>query len=298
MRTPEGSSTRFTSLRRAGSAPDRDRGYAAPVDRIGRSLDRTGYVLEVEDPFDAPALDESLWVPRYLPHWTSADRAESRYEVGGGTLRLRIDADQPAWSPEHTGGMRVSALQTGAFGGPVGSPIGQNRTHDAMVVQQAVEPIVRYTPTYGLFELRASFFDDPTSMAALWMIGYADEPDRTGEICIAEVFGRGVGPDSAGIGMGTRRFEDPSLVGDFSVERVEIDAREPHWYAAEWTPDRVAFYVDERLVKVVPESPAYPMQLMLGLFEFREPEEARTGPYPKTFEAFAIRCYRRDTTRT
>ncbi len=256
----------------------------------GLRLDRTAYELEVEDTFDAHVLDESLWIPHYLPHWTSAERAAARDEVGGGTLRLRIDADQPAWSPEHTGEMRVSSLQTGAYSGPVGSTIGQNRTHEAMVVRQAVEPSALHSPTYGLFELRARFTDDPTWMAALWMIGYADSPERTGEICVAEVFGRDVGAEAVGVGMGTRRFEDPSLRGDFSVERVAIDAREPHWYAAEWTSDRVAFYVDERIVKVVPESPAYPMQIMLGLFEFRESSEA--SAYPKTFEAGPLRCWR------
>ena len=43
---------------------------------------------------------------------------------------------------------------------------------------------------------------------------------------------------------------------------------EAHDYAAEWTPDRVAFYVDEQLVKVVKQAPQYPMQVMLDVFEF------------------------------
>ena len=37
-----------------------------------------------------------------------------------GVLRLRIDADQPAWRTED-GQMRVSNLQTGSFSGP-GNP--------------------------------------------------------------------------------------------------------------------------------------------------------------------------------
>jgi hypothetical protein len=261
------------------------------VDPADRRLDRTGYAIEVEDAFDAPTLDEMLWIARYLPHWTSADRAAARYDVGGGTLRLRIDGDQPAWCPEHTGEMRVSSLQSGAYAGPVGGTIGQHRSHDGMVVREPDAPAALYTPRYGLVELRASFSDDPTTMAALWMIGYEDQPELSGEICIAEVFGRDVGADHVGIGMGTRRFNDPSLRGDFSVEHVAIDARQPHWYAAEWTPGRVAFYVDERLVKVVTESPAYPMQLMLGIYEFPEAGASRTGPYPKTFEAGAFRAW-------
>jgi len=34
-------------------------------------LDRSGYEIEVEDSFDGPDLDPSLWLPRYLPHWSS-----------------------------------------------------------------------------------------------------------------------------------------------------------------------------------------------------------------------------------
>ena len=56
----------------------------------------------------------------------------------------------------------------------------------------------------------------------------------------------------------------------------------------------MAFYVDDNLVNVVRQSPAYPMQFMLGIFEFRDAEGARThgGPYPKTFLVEAFRGYR------
>jgi hypothetical protein len=73
--------------------------------------------------------------------------------------------------------------------------------------------------------------------------------------------------------MGVHPFGDPSLVDDFSREAVPIDAREFHVYAAEWTPNGVAFFVDGELVKTVPQSPAYPMQLMLGIYDF-PPDEA------------------------
>ena len=42
------------------------------------SVDRSGYELEVEERFEDLALDEALWIPRYLPHWTrhSASRRQ------------------------------------------------------------------------------------------------------------------------------------------------------------------------------------------------------------------------------
>jgi beta-glucanase (GH16 family) len=131
-------------------------------------------------------------------------------------------------------------------------------------------------------------------MVALWMIGYEDEPDRSAEICICEIFGRDVGPDRAGVGMGVHPFGDPRIVDEFSVERVPIDARELHVYSAEWTPERVAFSIDGDVVKTVGQSPSYPMQLMLGIYEFADdgrPEPA-TGAYPKRFTVDYVRGYR------
>jgi hypothetical protein len=260
---------------------------------ISSRLDRSGYELEVDDTFEAPSLDPRLWVTHYLPHWSSPTRSAARYDVGGGRLELRIDQDQPAWSPEYTGDMRVSSLQSGVFAGPVGSAIGQHRFREALEVRTAQEPKALYTPTYGLFEVRARFSDDPSTMAAMWMIGFEDTPGRSAEICIVEIFGRNVGRDRVGIGMGVHPFHDPSIRDEFSVEQVAIDARQAHWYAATWTSEGIGFYVDDRLVKTVDQSPAYPMQVMLDIFEFRDGDpDHPPGPYPKTFVVERVRAYR------
>jgi hypothetical protein len=258
------------------------------------TVDRSGYELEVEERFEDLGLDEALWIPRYLPHWTKHAVSVARYEVGAGRLVLRIDEDQPPWSPEYTGELRVSSLQTGVFSGPKGSGIGQHRWRDGLLVREEQPARRLYTPLYGLFELRARFGDDPTTMAALWMIGYEDEPERSAEICIAEIFGRDVGPGETGIGMGVHPFHDPTIIDEFATVIVPIDARESHLYAAQWTPDSVAFYVDDDLVKVVRQSPAYPMQFMLDIFEFRgaETKPAGGGRYPKTFLVESFRGYR------
>ena len=264
------------------------------ADDAAPTVDRSGYELEVEERFESPELDERLWIPRYLPHWTTGAASVARYAVGAGHLVLRIDEDQPPWSPEYTDGLRVSSLQTGTYSGPRGSGIGQHRWRDGLVVREEQPAVRLYTPMYGLFELRARFGDDPTTMAALWMIGYEDEPERSAEICIVEIFGRDVGASATGIGMGVHPFHDPAIRDEFSTVSVPIDARESHTYAAEWTAERVAFYVDDSLVKVVRQSPAYPMQLMLDIFEFRGAEPAGTGAgrYPKLFVVEAFRGYR------
>ena len=266
-----------------------ERDDAAPI------LDHTGYVLEVEDTFEASTLDAALWLPRYLSHWSSREASAARFTLDGNHLRLRIDADQLPWCPEFDGWLRVSSIQTGAFSGPVGSGIGQQHFASGMVVREAQPPVALYTPTFGLFELRARALDDPANMVALWMIGYEDAPERSGEILIMETFGRDVEPGVARIGMGVRPHGDPTLVDAFSQEPVSIDVRDYHTYAAEWTPAWIAFYVDDHLIRVVRQSIVYPMQFMLGIYEFAEgPEPASPRDrYPKEFVVDWFRGWRR-----
>jgi hypothetical protein len=240
------------------------------------------YELEFEETFPGVALDLSRWLPHYLPHWSSRDRSAARYVVGDGMLRLLIEADQEPWCPEFDGDVRVSSLQTGAFAGPVGSGVGQHRFNPEAVVREAQPNVRLYTPLYGRIELRAKASRDPDTMVALWLIGYEDEPERSAEICICEIFGRDVGPDQAIVGLGVHPFGDPRIVDDFSRETLPIDAGDLHVYAAEWLPEQIAFSVDGSVVKTVDQSPAYPMQLMLGIYEFR-PAAGAAGSYPKEF---------------
>jgi hypothetical protein len=244
-------------------------------------------------------LDGARWLPYYLPQWSSRAASAARYQVGGGVLRLVIEEDQQPWCPEFDGEVRVSSLQTGVFAGPVGSAVGQQRFRPGLVVREAQRDARLYTPQYGLFELRAKATDDPRCMVALWMIGYEDAPDRSAEICICEIFGRGVTPGRAGVGMGLHPFGDPAIRDEFSVEDVAIDVRDFHVYAAEWTPERVAFFVDDQPVKTVEQSPGYPMQFMLGIYEFPEdgPSAESAHPYPKQFVVDYFRGYRPSTPR-
>jgi hypothetical protein len=187
----------------------------------------------------------------------------------------------------------VSSLQTGLYAGPVGSTVGQHRFNPAAVVREAQENRRLYTPQYGRIELRAKAIADPLNMVALWMIGYEDEPEHAAEICVCEIFGRDVGPDEAAVGMGVHPFGDPNISDEFAAEPVPIDAREFHVYAADWTLEQVSFFVDDRHIKTVGQSPAYPLQLMLSLYEFPGDEPGAT-PYPKQFIVDYVRGWRRE----
>jgi Glycosyl hydrolases family 16 len=258
----------------------------APGTRYGRLVEP-----EFEDDFDAPDLDRRRWLPNYLPHWSSRAQAAARYTLADSLLRLRIDADQPPWCPEFDGEVRVSSLQTGVFAGPLGSRTGQHRFTPAAVVREEQEPRRLWTPRYGRVEVRMAAPADPDVMVALWMIGYQDEPERSAEICVCEIFGSEVGPDRALVGMGVHPFGDPRIVDDFEKVEVPVDVRTMHTYAVEWRPGRIDFFVDGARRKVVDQSPDYPMQLMLSLYAFGAGDHDR---YPKEFVVDHVRGYRLD----
>jgi Glycosyl hydrolases family 16 len=246
--------------------------------------------VEFEDTFDEPVLSGRRWLPYYLPHWSSRECSAARYRIADGMLRLQIAADQQPWCPELDGDVRVSSLQTGAYAGPVGSAFGQHRFNPEARVREAQPNVRLYTPQYARIEVRARASDDPSVMVALWMIGYEDEPERSAEICVCEIFGRDVGPDEATVGLGLHPFGDPNIVDDFTRVILPIDARAFHVYAADWSPDGVVFFVDGEPVKTVGQAPDYPMQLMLSIYEFPEPPSSR--PYPKEFVVDYVRAVR------
>lgn len=246
----------------------------APADPPA-TWDTAGYEPVFVEEFAGTTLSPERWLPYHLPQWSSRALAAARYRVADGRLELRVDDDQPPWCPELDGVTRVSSLQTAVRSGPVGSTDGQHRFSPDAVVREEQPETRLYTPHHGLVEMVARIEVDADGMAALWMIGVEDAPERSAEICVAEVFGRDLAPGSAAVGTGVHPFGDPTLTDDFAAVRLPVDVREPHAYGVRWEPGRVAFYVDRHLVRVVPQAPDYPMQLMLGVYDFGGDRPAR-----------------------
>ena len=220
--------------------------------------------LAFEDDFDGPDLDRDVWVPHYLPQWSSRAESAATYEIAGSELRLTIPPEQGIWcAGDHEPPLRVSGIQSGVSSR-------QQPFRNDQVVREDQATFWGWTPEYGRLEVRARMDLSPRSMASVWMVGLEDVPERSGEICVFEVFGDA----RNAVGTGIKPFRDPALTWEFDAPRLAIDVAEPHVYAAEWQPGRVDFLVDGNHVKTVHQAPGYPLQMMVAVFDFPE----QTGP--------------------
>ncbi len=257
-------------------------------------LEKRGYQLDFQDEFEDATLNTQNWFPYYLPQWSSRSKTATNFEIEKGHLILKIDRDQEPWSEEFNGSVKVSSLQTGVFSGKMGSSEGQHRIAPNCVVREEQEIQKLYTPKYGYFEIRAKALPYPNNVCAFWMVGFEDEPEKSGEICLMEIKGENVKQDSAINGYGIRAFADGTLENEFFEAPFEIDATAFNIYAAEWFPDRIAFYINNQKVRTVEQSPAYEMQFMLNIYEIPLSSETASSQmkYPKRFEIDYVRAYR------
>jgi hypothetical protein len=238
-----------------------------------------------DERFDGNDLDPAIWTTSYLPAWSSAAASAATYDVSDGALRLSIPSTQGLWCPDlHRPPLRVSAVQSGNWSGPVGSTRGQSPFRDGLVVREEQPTVLGFTPLYGRIEVTCRATIGPRSMFSAWMIGIEDEPDRCGEICLVEVFGDAIGEDAGAVvqhGCGIHRFRDPALAEDFATVTLGHDVGDDHRYAVTWTPDGVGFLVDDVVVRRSAESPSYPLELILGVFDFPDHSEVTDEVTPE-----------------
>jgi Glycosyl hydrolases family 16 len=163
----------------------------------------------------------------------------------------------------------LSGIQSGNHSGPVGS----NRGQQPFVINQEVreqQPRQQgWLPAGGRVAVRCAMRLSPRSMAAVWLSGFEEEPEESGEVCLVEVFGRSIRSDnSAEVGVGIKAKNDPNLVDEFITPRLHLDVAEPHTYSVEWNGQSANFCVDDTTVHTSNRSPAYPLQVMLAVFDF------------------------------
>ncbi len=249
-----------------------------------------GRQLVFDERFDDPAGFTERWIPHYLPQWSSRDRSRARWRLEQDGLHLLIEADQQPWAPEWDGPLRVSNLQTGLFSGPLGSPAGQHR-HRADLVVRTPQPHRRlWTPSAGYVEVVLRASPDPTCLTAVWLVGVEDSsPEDSGEVCVAELFGRALANDRSQVRLGIKAHHDPRLRTEMMDLVLDLDATQEHAYAAARDEHRLGFLVDDVEVHRVEQGTAYPLQLMVDLFELPVGEQRDPADYPKAAYVRSVR---------
>ena len=256
---------------------------------------KEGYVLDFNEEFLSDRIDTSKWIPYYLPQWSSRESSRPNYYFSNGNLVLTITQNQKPWCPEFNGDVKCSSLQTGTYSGKLGSNKGQHKFNPKCIVREEQVSEKKYLPKYGFFEIRAKMPASASNVAALWMIGYEEQPEQSAEICIVEVKGVNVKEESAIIGYGIHKFNDPSLKEEFFEDQFDIDVTKFHIYSVAWEQDKVDFYIDNKLIRSIKQAPRYPMQFMLNIYEL--PLDSKGGLdliYPKEFVIDYIRGYSKE----
>lgn len=226
------------------------------------------------DRFEGTGLDTTLWIPQYLPHWTTAERSAARYRLTSRGLELRIEYDQPAWRPLD-GDFRTSHIQTGHWDG-------QHRIGRDLAITGSRPTALLWAPPSGALEVVASASGDPACMLGIWLVGHeASGPEDSGELCVAEVFGRAVSATRSTVRTGIKAHHDPRLEDRIVDVELDLDATAPHTYGAAWGTDGATVTVDGIEVFRTTQVLGYPVQLMIDLWEF---PAGRRDPaaYPKT----------------
>lgn len=235
--------------------------------------------------YEGSDLAADTWVPWYLPHWSSRAGSRASYDVSGSVLRLSIPTAQGLWCADrHSPPLRTSTIASGLYAGPLGSTVGQQPFADGLTVTEEQDPFRGWLVSDGRVTVRARADITRRSMVSVWMTGLEDEPDRSGEVCVFEVFGDTVTPTEAGVGTGIHAFRDPALREDFAVTPVALDLREWHDYSVSMGPGRCTWSVDGQVLRTTDRRPTYPLQLFVGVFDFPHRDDGTLGDHEPAFE--------------
>lgn len=221
----------------------------------------------MKDDFEGNELNTNYWIPAYLPQWSSREKTIPSYRIQDSILTLYISDAQEPWCPEWNGSVRVSNLQTGVFSGEIGSCAGQHHFTEGLVVREFQQKDFKVTPQYGHIEFKARCNISKENVAALWLIGTEERQNQSAEICLFELKGWNVTDEYAVIGYGVHPFGDANIKDEFYEEKFSINVKEWNTYAMEWEKEKITFYINGKKIKVINQSPDYPMQIMLNLYD-------------------------------
>ena len=236
---------------------------------------------EFDERFPGDSLDREVWFPYYLPHWSSRSESAATHVVRDGELHLSIPVDQPVWCADlHEEPLRVSCIQSGSFAGPLGSTVGQLPFRDGLQVREEQPTLRGYLPLYGHVEVRMRGIITARSMVAFWMSGYRGQSrTRRRDLCRRDLRRRSPGGHRR---RRHRRQEDRRPCAGAGVRRRSASARRGgvSHLRRRLAPGALAFTVDGEVVRRLDQAPDYPMQLMIGVFDFPAKAATADGEVP------------------
>ena len=251
-------------------------------------INESQYELVLYDDFLVNELQLNYWLPVYLPQWSSRKKTAPSYYIENSILTLFIKDDQEPWCPEWNGQVRVSNLQTGVFSGEVGSTQGQHHFTEGLIVREKQEKEIKVELQYGYVECRARCHLSKENVAALWMIGVEEERKHSAEICLFEIKGWNVKASSAVIGYGLHPFGDYEIEDEFIEDEIFINVTRWNTYALKWSENKILFFINGQMVRKIKQSPNYPMQLMINLYDLENKKNEGN-----TFEIDYIKVYQK-----
>ena len=222
----------------------------------------------LDETFSEGALDPTRWMAHHLPHWSNAALSQARYHFDDQGLVLRIDEDQLEWCPDRDPGVRVSAIQSGHFSGPLGSSVGQHRLATPLEVRTELPPRAFLVPRFCRISMTARAEMTRHHLVSLYLIGFEqDNQCDSGEITLMEVFGDKLGCGITTVNVGIKRINDPRLLDEIYPVSRPIKMEDWHEYFMEWRPSGIIFGIDGDVIAETSQSPHYGMQLMLTMYD-------------------------------
>lgn len=154
-----------------------------------------------------------------------------------------------------------------------------------------VETDMKYTPTYGYFEIRAKTINQEGYHCAFWTTGIRDDPTQEAEIDILEQYQK-----NGETGFNLHPWDDPDISDTSNRLNLPFDPSDAfHIYALEWDVGSIKFYVDNVLTSTINQSQDYGAVFYLSVYENAgwTGMADTSGGYPREFIIDNFRAYKK-----
>lgn len=242
-------------------------------------IEKAGWTITVDDEFNGPKLNDSLWIPYYLRQRTPDNVARANYEFKNGCISLKI------MSP----GSKVSALQT----------LEKYNLHKPGYRKDFADKTL-FVQKYGYFEIRAKTQVGAGHCSTFWLIGVQNDSTQSAEIDVLEQPGN-LGRNAFLFNM--YKWHDPNLIvpndrrgwkGTYFANRDLTSTF--NIYGLEWNDREIKFYFNNKLIRQIDAAPQYPMGVILSFYQGDSwwGRVDQTIPYPKEFQIDYFRAYKKN----